>query len=297
MHRTRYPNIKGLTLEKFKNQIEHLERFGTFVTLDEVKNALSNPNDATLPPNAVVVTFDDGYLDHYSNVLPILYEKGIEGWFFPSVQPVLDREILEVNKIQFVLSVVDDHRDLMDYIIQKIDQQKETFKLASLEDYLEAFDFDSRFDRRDTAFVKQMLQYILPHDIRKILIDELFRSHVTQDEASFADELYMNMNQLRMMSDCGQVIGSHGVAHYWLGHLSYHEQAQEVLASVEFLDRLGITKDSRVFCYPFGSLNNNTVEIVKDAGYCLGLTTKVAVADLNICNPFRIPRLDTNDIS
>jgi peptidoglycan/xylan/chitin deacetylase (PgdA/CDA1 family) len=35
-----------------------------------------------LPPKAVVLTFDDGHIDHYRTVLPILREMGFVGTFF-----------------------------------------------------------------------------------------------------------------------------------------------------------------------------------------------------------------------
>ena len=37
-------------------------------------------------------------------------------------------------------------------------------------------------------------------------------------EEAFSRELYMSMDQIKCMVDCGMHIGSHGYDHYWLGH-------------------------------------------------------------------------------
>ena len=35
-----------------------------------------------LPPTSIILTFDDGYIDHYVTVLPILQEMGFVGTYF-----------------------------------------------------------------------------------------------------------------------------------------------------------------------------------------------------------------------
>lgn len=70
------PGIKDLELEDFKKQIQFLkENNFNFVTLQDVlqKNKLDSKN--------ILLTFDDGYLDHYLNVFPILHQNGINGVF------------------------------------------------------------------------------------------------------------------------------------------------------------------------------------------------------------------------
>ena len=62
-----FPGIKGLSIESFKNQIEYLNKHYTFVTMQQcIDTVYFNSDD--FPEDAVLLTFDDGYTDHYTNV-------------------------------------------------------------------------------------------------------------------------------------------------------------------------------------------------------------------------------------
>lgn len=71
----------------FRAHMSYLRDQGyTPVSLYQVDDALLN--GAPLPSKPVVLTFDDGYSDHYTNVFPILREYGFTGTFFIITSPV-----------------------------------------------------------------------------------------------------------------------------------------------------------------------------------------------------------------
>ena len=98
---TRYPKIKALLTSEFKEQLAYLKGHYTFVTVVDCINALQNESD--LPTGACLLTFDDGYIDHFVTVFPILEENKIQGCFFPPAKAILACEVLDVNKIHFIL--------------------------------------------------------------------------------------------------------------------------------------------------------------------------------------------------
>ena len=50
--------------------------------------------------------------------------------------------------------------------------------------------------------------------------------------------------------------------------------------------------DSKVICYPYGSRNNNTIELSKEAGYVYGLDMDGGVYNTKIhTDPLKIPRI------
>ncbi len=65
----------------FREQLNWLRAAGyTTISLYELYNALMT--GAALPHRPVVLTFDDGYSDHYTTVYPLLQEFGFTGTFF-----------------------------------------------------------------------------------------------------------------------------------------------------------------------------------------------------------------------
>ena len=75
--------IDGITVETFRKQMLFLEKNEYhIVSLRQAINHLQG--DLKLPPNAISITVDGGYLDAYTNVFPILKENKIPAAFFIS---------------------------------------------------------------------------------------------------------------------------------------------------------------------------------------------------------------------
>ena len=85
---SRFPEIKGLDTRLFEAQIEYLTRNYNVVPMEEVVDCIENKSK--LPPNSALLTFDDGYSDHYLNVLPILLKYKIQGSFYPPAKAILN---------------------------------------------------------------------------------------------------------------------------------------------------------------------------------------------------------------
>ena len=90
-------------------------------------------------------------------------------------------------------------------------------------------------------------------------------------------------------------VGSHGSMHYWLDKITAEEQEKDIKESLKFLDSVGASTKDWVMCYPYGAHNDDTIELVNSFEAALGITTEVRVANLTSDNPFKLPRLDTND--
>ena len=99
---SRYPNLKGLEVKEFINQINYLKSKYNIISGEEIINTIINKDK--LPKKACLLTFDDGYKDHYKYVMPELLEKKISGCFFPSAQNILNSTVTETNKIHFILN-------------------------------------------------------------------------------------------------------------------------------------------------------------------------------------------------
>lgn len=291
---SRYPNIKGLTVTEFKGQLDFMQQYYTFIKIDDL--IASVHGGGALPPNAAILSFDDAYSDHFSNVFPILNERGIQGCFFPPAKAILEHEVLDVNKIHFVLASVKDINGLIDSVYQMMDKYRFEYNLEENQFYFDKLAIENRFDSKEVIFVKRLLQVELEESLRKKMINELFVQYVSADEEAFSRELYMNLDQLKCMVRNGMYIGSHGYDHYWLDHLPLEKQEEEIDRSIDFLKKIGSPVDHWAMCYPYGAYNNSLIEILKRKGCVCAFTTRVGIAEVKRTNAYTLERLDTNDL-
>jgi len=71
------------------------------VRMDEILAAYQKNDFSDIPENGFVLTFDDGYIDHYEVVYPILKKAGVQGVFFPNTMAWKENKLLTVNRNSF----------------------------------------------------------------------------------------------------------------------------------------------------------------------------------------------------
>lgn len=292
--RSRFPEIKGLTTDHFERQLRYLRMHHTPIRMEDLLSAVME--DSPLPANACLLTFDDGYIDHFLTVFPLLDRYGVQGSFFPTVRTVRESRVLDANKIHFILAAVNDKRRIVSRLFAALDDLRRDLPLEGNEELFGRYAIAGRFDSAEIVFVKRVLQKHLPESVRSMIIDRLFSEFVSREEKAFARELYMDLDQIRCMRRHGMFFGGHGAGHYWMDSLSPPEQEREVEASLELLADIGVEPDRRVFCYPYGGYNRSLVDILRGRGFRLALTADPEIASLDIHDPLALPRLDTNDL-
>ena len=247
-----------------------------------------------MPEKALLLTFDDGYLDHYSYVLPILKAHQMQGSFFMTGKTFAEDTLLDVNKIHFILASAKES-ELLEELYRQMDYYRgKEYSFPSNQELFQEYGKASRFDTAETVFIKRMLQTVLPEELRTVMASNLFRRFVGLEEKAFSRELYMNRDQIRMMKMAGMYIGLHGYDHYWLANLPYAEMKEDVEKALDVLDEW-IDRKAWVMNYPYGNTSQEVIRCIAEHGCVLGLTSEVRAACLGVEDPYRIPRLDCND--
>ena len=292
---SRYPGISGLEADSFRQQIAYIQRHFNVISGFELEHAIAG--DADLPDRAALLTFDDGYLDHFTTVLPVLHAAGLSGSFFPPVDCITKRRVLDVNKLHYILASAPSADAVVTALDAEVDMRRSAFSdLKPIASYKTQFATPSRYDTADVAYVKSMLQHGLPQPIRGQIVDELFNAFVGVPEEVLANELYMTVDQLKMLVRMGMHVGSHSVTHRWMNRIPLQEQRAEVDQSLEFLERIGVPiQDGWTMCYPYGGHDASLRAILRDRGCLVGHTIRVDVARISD-DPLSLPRLDTNDL-
>lgn len=296
---SRYPEIKGCDVRLFKEQVGYIKKHYTPVTVEQILECQKEKKE--LPDYAILLTFDDAYIDHFTYAFPILEHEHIQGAFFPPVKAVTEHTVLDVNKVHFILASTPNEKmpQLINELKKLLEKNSEEYKLDSFDNYFDKLAVANRFDTKEVIFVKRLLQVALPETLRKKLTSELFEKTIGIDESMFSRELYMSIDQIKCMVDCGMHIGSHGYDHYWLSSLSREKQEYEIAKSIEFINMVGGDVNNWTICYPYGDYNDDTIALLKQHGCRMGFSTRVAIADLKEDGEdalYKLPRLDVNDL-
>ena len=291
-----YPLIKGLELESFKIQLDYLEKNYKIIAMESLINFAKN--SAQLPDSPCLLTFDDGYKDHYLYVFPELKKRGIQGSFFAVAKTVLEKKILDINKIHFILAK-EPNANLLIKKIKKLlgdyTNKTDSKKLLSFDEYWKKYAVANTLDTKEIVFLKKILQHALPENVREKFCDFLFDRYVEKTQSEFATELYISEEEIKEMIQSNMYFGSHSYKHPWLNTLSKNFQLKEIEKGLNFLNKIGAPTIDWVMNYPYGAYNSDTLDILKAKDCCIGLTMNRAVAELRKEKFLELPRFRTND--
>ena len=292
---TSFPAIHGPTVAEFEEQVKRLASSHIILSTEEVL-ASAQDEKSNFPERAAWLTFDDGYLDHYRNVVPVLDRLGLSAAFFPVTSTFESATVLDVNKIQFILAATDDV-ELVSQINGALKAYASEYGLASIEEYHDKWHRPGRWDSANVMFVKYLLQVGLPKGLRNRITSELFANYVTRDEAAFARELYMSEEEIKECKCAGMYIGCHGHTHCWMDALSDIDQVREIDNSIASLARIGVSCKNSVISYPYGRYDERPLRLAKSRGFALGVTVDPRAAEFDEDALMEIPRFDANDLA
>lgn len=281
-----YPKIKGLDVKAFENQLNFLSKNYNIISIEEFYTG-----NYKSKKKSCVLTFDDGYKDHYDFVFDKLIKYNVKGAFFTPVDVIDSNKVLDVNKIHLILAKSNE-----DLIFSRLKYHFEKCNSKNNFDYyVKKVDTSHRYDSEKTVLIKRLLQTVLDFDTRTLICDLLVQDFLSKSEKELSIELYLNRTQINEMIENGMHFGSHGKSHYWFDSLNIKDQEFEIKESIKFLNSIYNRKYLLTICYPYGNYNKDTLKLIKKYKFKLGLTTMPSVFDRNKDNIYLIPRLDTND--
>lgn len=244
--------------EAFDAQLKVLGRYFNVVGIDEV--CAHYAGEEKLPPNAAVVTFDDGYLDNLEIAAPILKDNGMRGVFFIATQYIEDRRIYWWDRIN--------------YLLHHAEPGKRRVQLSYPTQL--TLDLD---DNRPAALriLLQLFKVQFNLDVERVL-SELAEGLGVQWDRDLERELsrgfVMTWDEVRALRKMGMDVGSHTRSHRALQTVPLDELASELSGAKEDLEReLGEPISS--ISYPIGRSITSLGPIrqaLQDAGYKVGFT-------------------------
>ena len=240
----------------------------------------------------MVLTFDDGLIDHYRYVLPLLVDRGLFGIFYVCTAPLERPKLLDVHRVHLLLGRIGGqaaYRRLMEFLDSSL------LSDPDVADFCNTTYGTQDNDGATTAF-KRTLNYLVSYDYREYVLDHLFAEEFGDDGA--AEDFYLAPAQIREMDRLGMIIGSHGVNHNVFSRLPLEDQRQEISGSLELLGQI-LGKKVTTFCYPYGGLNTFTREttlLLEQEGcrYAFAVDPREVTAMDLAENRQALPRYDCN---
>lgn len=259
--------------------IKLLDSGKRIISFAEFKQMIKDNNRSI--NNCILLTFDDGTRDHYDVVYPILKKYNISGLFF-LCSNIFEHRILDVNIIHQIIAN------------SQFDDLFSNFQKMLIENNITNDNYNmlinTEYDDKKMLYFKQMLQFILPDDIKNKILNKL--ANIYKVSLNF-DDYYMNIKQIKEMKENGMEFGFHTSTHKRLEKLSYEEQFNEIISNMDLLIKENIIDDDAAFSYPFGSYNCDTLNILmkNKIKYAFGINMKQFTYKDNLLT---MPRYDCN---
>lgn len=266
----------------FESQIIYLKKYYTILSGDQLANILMR-GDA-YPDNSCLITFDDGWLDNYTNAFQILKKHEVPAVIFIST------DFIGTNNTFW-------HENLGEYL-SKLDPEtlKELKKGNPFpRDIQDELDIIVRIPQRSRgkqiAKVTGLFKSYSPDDIESYLIriGSVFGIHDTEREPSV-----LSWEQIEVMTKQNIAFGSHTKSHRILTNVSIHDVERELSESKSIIE----TKTGRkvyFVAYPNGNYNQQILDKAKGLGYLAGFTCE-AGENAYCDNPFTMKRKHIHEI-
>jgi peptidoglycan/xylan/chitin deacetylase (PgdA/CDA1 family) len=248
----RDPFFPAVPTAVFTGQMQHLAEHFTVCDLVEGVQAMARRE---LPPNAVAVTFDDGYRDNYVHAFPILRRLGVPATIFLATDAIGSGRPLWHDRV-FAAFRQSREPVLRDYATLG------SYRLTTMAERL--------------AAQRAVLEFLwgLGDDDRALWQGRL-AERLTVEEFACAPGLMLTWSDVHAMSQQGIAFGSHTATHPILATLPVARQVDEVVRSKQAIER-HTGAAARSFAYPNGrpqDFGPETKDALRDAGYTCAVTT------------------------
>lgn len=260
------PSLISATPGSFLRQMEHVARRYTPISLEQLLKALASGE--RLPRKALLVTFDDAYIDFGEIAWPILRCLGIPATLFvPTAYPADPHLVFWWDRLFHIFVHCEPVEFSFAPEVGKLCLHTPAERVRSL--------------RRTKAYLKS-----LPHSRAMAQIERIcgMLSYPAIEAPSVLD-----WDRLRTLAKEGVSICGHTRTHPLMNRLSRPEMHAEIRGAQEDIrNEIGIALP--VFAYPSGAHNADVLEMLQQEGIKLAFTTLDGHNDMKSADLLRMRR-------
>lgn len=259
------PAMISATPDGFARQMKYLAEHYNIISICDILDAITNGK--SLPPRAVLISFDDGYYDLLKYAWPVLQKLKLPAVIFAATEYANNPE----------------HSFWWDRIANAIlNTERKTIDISPFDIHLA----DNRHDRYAVVKRVQACLKNLNNAESKDLVNEICQF---LGEKKSPQQVSLDWEQLRQLNQGGIVIGAHSQTHPLLTRISLDDAKSEILGSQDTLKH-EIGNTYPIFCYPNGSYSKAIITILKANGFTIAFTSQDGQNDLRTSNPYCLCR-------
>lgn len=234
--------LQGLRPSWLAEQLDYLSRHYHFISLSTLIDYYERRE--SIPPNSVVMTFDDGFRDNFTNAYPILQQYHVPATVFLATGCVSSGELPWPQQVGYLFQ-----KTKVDQVCHTTTRQIPV-RLKSSRD---------RHAARTT--VREVLGR-MPRAERERCVAEL--SELLQVDTP--RDRMLTWDQVKTMQNGGIEFGAHSFSHPWMPLLSSEEALWEMEASLHDIQRrCGVTRPP--FAFPAGLRTTDLVKMAISVGF------------------------------
>jgi peptidoglycan/xylan/chitin deacetylase (PgdA/CDA1 family) len=264
--------VISATTATFRQQMDFVRRNFNVISFEQL--AEYERENRQWPERALIITFDDGYRDNYTNAFPILHEMGFSATIFLAVSHISQAKLF-----------------WWDFIAYCFKQTRVPFVTLPAFDS-EPLSLANARERRQT--IDRVLDWIkeVPEEVKSKFVETLADALELNVPENLAEGMHLTWDEVREMMAGGIEFGSHTMTHPILSNVSAAQLAREVSESKKMLEE-ELESESIAFSYPVGgrtSFNEAVKEAVKQCGFRFAVSYREGVAR-KTSDPYALPRI------
>ena len=253
-----YPEI---SIHDFERQVAQLSKNYNVISLDEIVERVTRRESLR---RCVAITFDDGFKDNYENAYPILKKHKIPATIFLTTGYVENGTAPWFIKLR--------------YIFMKT--EKAHFQLRANDEIISL----PMRTRKEKFVASERAMVCLKNsaDEKRLLVLDKLCKQLGVNEFDGLNNLMLNWNQIKEMSESSILFGAHTVNHPILTRISIDAVEKEIRQSKEEINAR-IEKPVTAFAYPFGKkteYSNKIFELLRKFGFRCSVTSEYGANNL-----------------
>lgn len=252
-------------------QINFLKKHYDIISFAELSDRLAG--NIAITGRELIITFDDGFSDNYSNAYKLLDSADIPAVFYISTGYMGADKTFWFNEVVHAIKVA----------------KKLSFSIAN-----KTYSFERSKENKKKAIqiVLSQLKKI-PNEERLRTIESLYRDLDFCTKTMPASELPMTWENINEMASNNMEIGSHAVSHPVLSRMTDAEMQKELKVSKQSIETM-TGKACLSIAYPVGGHNEFTQKVqnaAETAGYEYGLSYISGINKAKALKQFSLSRL------